>query len=230
MITDLERVQMIYGAEIDAAGFGRLDLIKVLSIFGKVYVQGGAVRDCALRVLESIPAVSRDVDIVVEGYRSREELYKALIDYDPVPNSFGNPKVTHNGIEFDIWRLEDNFGARSIGEMLEMVTTTLDAIAYDIKESKLIDTQCIASVRQHTVDLTPLSQWCHQHAAHNIAHIAKVAGKTGYELSTRTRKTIAEYGVPGAIWAAKALLARHYPMYEVEALMSKVDPATRVEI
>ncbi len=165
----------------------------------KLYLQGGMVRDSAIQVLTGIKIPTSDLDFVVEGCPSQEHLRNALVGFEVVQNSFGGFKVKFGGLSIDLWRIENHLG---IGDstsklgvvgLLGSVTTSMDAIAFDVFNERVIDHGCVNSIKLRIIDLNVDGFWNSKVAPHHIAHIAKMMGRTGFSLSASLQDRLREY-------------------------------------
>lgn len=164
-----------------------------------LFLQGGMVRDSAIQVLTGIKIPMSDLDFVVEGCPSQEHLRSVLAGFEVVQNSFGGFKVKFGDLNIDLWRIENHLGIADsilklgVGGLLGSVTTSMDAIAFDVFNERIIDQGCLNSIARRTIDLNVNGFWNAKVAPHHIAHIAKMMGRTGFLLSISLQARLCEY-------------------------------------
>ena len=112
-------------------------LLSQLSGLGPSLVFGGAVRDWI------VGKTPRDIDIVIDC--STKSL--SLLDrYKGVKNKFGGYKLQVDGIEFDIWSLENTWALKNDAKFEKKLATipftaflNLDAIAYRLDSQEIYE-------------------------------------------------------------------------------------------
>lgn len=149
----------------------------------RAFVFGGLLRNAVLsqRFGRSLPL--RDLDIVVFGLSSDEEL-ETRFERDPRRrNSFGGLKVEVLGAVVDIWRAELQLqiaGAGSLAATLESflrcVTLTTDAVLFDVSEGLLYETGFLRSIQEEIIDVGAASRWLPHWVGYHLAHLAYVIG------------------------------------------------------
>jgi len=180
-------------------GGGQVFLDALKSRGWNLYLLGGVVRDSAIKVLSGIEIPMSDLDFVVEGCKSQDDLREALSGFKFMQNSFGGFKVIFGDLTVDVWRIEDQLGindsvgAPTILKLLHIVTTSADAIAFDFFSGKIIDQGALNSISQQTIGLNLNSHWTPRVVSHHIAHIAKMMGRTDFVLSGSLRNKIKEW-------------------------------------
>jgi len=161
---------------------------------------GGVLRNLLLQCMRGLSLPNRDLDLVVGGAASADELRAAVEDYSPHRNDFGGVKcrVRPDGLVFDIWRIEDHVNMSleeepaSITELLNHNLIDIDAVLLDLETDTLHDAGCLAAIERGVIDLQGTAGISKNFAAAQVAHIVLVARKTGFEVSHNAELFIRE--------------------------------------
>ena len=174
-------------------GVGR-DLSLLRSNFPKdwsVYIMGGLLRNLLLEELRRLPINTADVDLVVSGANSSNELRHNVRDYCIRQNEFGGAKcqISRSGVIFDVWRIEDHVGMSSrakphtVEQLLKHNLLDVDAILLDAQTEYLYDYGCVAAIQRGRVSLLGPEGISKEFATAQAAHITLIAFKTRFELA-----------------------------------------------
>lgn len=122
------------------------DFVMHLETKYRVILFGGSVRDYLIFNGKYPP---RDIDIVVAGIQSNDELLEAIGKHLGALtwryNRFGGVKVGTSGITLDCWRIEDTYAFRkgkiktSVKSLLDTPMLNIDRYAYDMSTMQYID-------------------------------------------------------------------------------------------
>jgi len=171
------------------------DLSLILSILPtdwRVYIMGGLLRNLMIEQICGFRVRSADVDLVVDGADSRNELVARLRSYCIRQNDFGGAKcqIRPDGIVFDVWRIEDHVTMSSttrphtVNQLLRHNLLDVDAILLDLQTDYLYDYGSRASIQRGQISLLGKEGISNAFAAAQAAHIILTAFKTGFELSS----------------------------------------------
>lgn len=157
-------------------------------------VFGGVLRNSVLSEILHKPFPVRDLDFVVFGLATDEELYRAFALEQPRRNSFGGAKLSVSGITVDVWRAELELRiagqppqVTNIEDFLKCVTLTTDAVLYDPPTATLYEQGFLNAMSQRMIDLGADSLWVSPWKPYHLAHLAYVHRLTGFRISDRAR-------------------------------------------
>lgn len=161
---------------------------------------GGVLRNLLVQSMRGLSLDNRDLDLVIDGAGSPDELRAAVQDYWPKRNDFGGVKcrVRPDGLVFDIWRIEDHVNMslsespHAIEELLRHNLLDVDAVVLDLKTGVLYDGGCMAAIETGVIDLLGPAGVSQQFPAAQAAHIILVGRKTRFLLSHECRRFVAE--------------------------------------
>jgi hypothetical protein len=161
---------------------------------------GGALRNLLLKCMRGLLLDNRDLDLVIDGAGSADELRAAVRDYWLQRNDFGGVKcrVRPDGVVFDIWRIEDHVNMCSsesphaIEELLRHNLLDVDAVVLELQTGVLHDGGCLAAIESGVIDLVGPEGVSQEFPAAQVAHIILVACKTRFELSNECRLFVNE--------------------------------------
>jgi hypothetical protein len=154
-------------------------------------VMGGVLRDLLLDHILKIHTKLADVDIVVFGAASVDEVKDKLGKATQSTNAFGGIKCQprSNGMIFDVWRVEDhtNMAIESrrhdIAQLLRHNLLDVDAILWEPKTDQLHDCGCMNAIPARRIGLMGPQGISRDSVAAQIAHVLAIAFKTGFQLS-----------------------------------------------
>jgi hypothetical protein len=161
---------------------------------------GGVLRNLLLQCLRGLSLENRDLDLVIDGAGSADDLRAAVKDYSPHQNDFGGVKcrVRPDGVVFDIWRIEDHVNMsfsespHAIEELLQHNLLDIDAVVFDLQTGALHDGGCLVAIERGVVDLLGPEGISQQFPAAQAAHIVLIGHKTTFELSHDCRRFVSE--------------------------------------
>jgi hypothetical protein len=170
------------------------DLSLILSAFPtncRFYIMGGLLRNLMIEEIRGLRVRSADVDLVVDGVVSKDELVARVRGYCIRENDFGGAKcqVRPEGIVFDVWRIEDHVTMSStprphtVDQLLKHNLLDVDAILLDLQTYDLYDYGCQAAIQRGSISLLGKEGISNDFAAAQAAHIILTTFKTGFELS-----------------------------------------------
>jgi len=179
------------------------DLSLFLSIFPtdwRVYIMGGLLRNLMIEEFRGFRVRSDDVDLVVNGADSKEELVASVRRYCIRQNDFGGAKcqIRPDGIVFDVWRIEDHVTMsatprpHTVEQLLRHNLLDVDAILLDLQTDYLYDYGCQAAIQRRQISLMGKEGISNDFAAAQAAHIVLTAVKTGFELSSDALQLVRE--------------------------------------
>lgn len=156
----------------------------------QAFVFGGVLRNAVLaRVLQKQFSI-RDVDYVVFGLASDDELYDAFTVWHPKRNSFGGLKIDIGNVTVDVWRAELEQIIAGLPprpaepeDFLHCVTLTTDAVLFDPRTPIVYEQQFVRAITERTIDVGRDSRWIDPWVPYHLAHLAYVRQLTGFRLS-----------------------------------------------
>jgi hypothetical protein len=165
----------------------------------QTFVFGGALRNAVLSSILNKPFLVNDLDFVVFGLASDEEIHTAFAAEQLRRNSFGGMKLSMDGITVDIWRAELELKiagqqplVASVDDFLECVTLTTDAILYKPGVVALKEQGFLRTMAQRVIDIGEHSQWINPWVPYHLAHLAYVRELTGFRISDRALARVSE--------------------------------------
>ncbi len=184
----------------DGAGLAFPTVAGHLSPPARAFVFGGVLRNAVLALLLQKRFPIRDVDYVVFGLASDDELYDAFAQQHPRRNSFGGLKIDVGGVTVDIWRaeLEQVIAGQSPHtaepeDFLHCVTLTTDAVLYDPYARILYERQFVRAITDRTIDVGRDSRWIDPWVPYHVAHLAYVRRLTGFRISAGAAARVRDF-------------------------------------
>lgn len=185
----------------------------------RVYVVGGLLRDLLVEKLHKIPMAVADVDLVVDGAKSADEVHMALSKFHTRRNDFGGVKcqVWNSGILFDIWRIADHVNMarlpppQTIEQLLRHFLLDVDALLWDVCSNALYEYGAIKAIERRRIDLIGTDGISEGLMLVQAVHVVSVAVKTGFEVSEKARIFIQRACKAGTSGELKRLLDRKFP-------------------
>ncbi len=158
------------------------------------------MRNLMIEKIRGLRVRSADVDLVVEGAVSKDELVARVRGYCIRQNDFGGAKcqIRPEGIVFDVWRIEDHITMSStprphtVNQLLKHNLLDVDAILLDLQTYDLYDYGCQAAIQRGQIRLLGKEGISNDFAAAQAAHIILTAFKTGFELSSDALRLVRE--------------------------------------
>lgn len=198
------------------------DFRSVLGFFPpewNTFVMGGLLRDMLLERVQGIEAKPADIDIVISGAGSIQEIQSKLGNTSLSTNAFGGVKcrVRPNGILFDLWRIEDHTnmpkrsGPPTIEQLLRHNLLDIDAILWDPKSDQLHDCGCLKAITAEQIGLESREGISDKVAAAQVAHVLAVAYKTNFPLSDELRSFVVVASRHSETAVVEAILERKLP-------------------
>jgi hypothetical protein len=183
------------------------------------FVMGGLLRDMLLERVQGIEAKPADIDIVISGAGSIQEIQSKLGSTSFSTNAFGGVKcrVRPNGILFDLWRIEDHTNMpkgsapRTIEQLLRHNLLDIDAILWDPKSDQLHDCGCLKAITAEQIGLEGREGISDKVAAAQVAHVLAVAYKTNFPLSDDLRSFVVRASRRSETADVEAILERKLP-------------------
>jgi hypothetical protein len=188
--------------EFLATDAGR-DLTLLLSLFPegwKGMVMGGLLRDMLMQKILKLEQTRTDVDMVISGADSIDEIKDKLGTVIRSTNAFGGVKcqLRPNGTVFDLWRVEDHTNMararkpHSIEQILRHNLLDVDAILWDAATDCLHDCGCVRAIEARRIGLMGAEGISREFLATQVAHVLVVAFKTNFTLSDELRSFVAD--------------------------------------
>lgn len=175
----------------------------------RAFVFGGVLRNAVLSALRQERLPWRDVDYVVFGLDSDDELYEAFAPDHPRRNSFGGLKLELGGTTIDIWRAElqatiAGQASRVVEpeEFLPCVTLTVDAVLYDPRAATLYEQGFVHALRERTIETGRDSRWIEPWVPYHLAHLAYVRELTGFAIGPGAAACVRTAGSAAVVEAA----------------------------
>lgn len=135
-------------------------LMEELESSGEVILFGGAVRDYIDNSYKKLP---RDFDIVYKKKSDKIGLDKLLSKFNYKKNRFNGYKVGIDGLEFDIWDIDDTWAFKQnkikcnknqyVEKLTETVFLNIDSIIFNINESKFDGDKYIDAIENKYLDI-----------------------------------------------------------------------------
>lgn len=200
----------------------------------QIFLFGGVLRNAVLSAILDKPFPVKDLDFVVFGLASDDEILRAFAAQRPSRNSFSGMKFNMDGITVDIWRAELELKiagqasqAARVDDFLECVTLTTDAILYHPGEAMFSEEGFLRTMAEKTIDLGLHSQWIDPWVSYHLAHLAYVRELTGFRISDRARARVREAASESAVEKAVHYLElRGKCINPQEAVLSLVSEAS----
>jgi hypothetical protein len=187
---------------------------------------GGLLRDLFLDRTLNIEPRPADIDIVIFGAGSIDEIRKKLrkTKTNQTTNSFGGIKYRFRpqGIIFDLWRIEDhaNMDAAqkpySIEQLLKHNLLDVDALALDYKTGNLHNYGALEALAEGHIGLVGREGKSAKFAAAQIAHVLAVCYKTNFPLTDDARAFVIEASLRCKAADVEAILSRKMPHAAVQ--------------
>lgn len=179
------------------------DLTSLLGLFPAGWngmVMGGLLRDLLIQQILKIERTPADVDLVISGANSVEEIKNRLGTVVRSTNAFGGVKcqLRPDGIVFDLWRVEDHTNIalaptpHNIEQILRHNLLDVDAILWDPTNDSLHDYGCLSAIQARRIGLMGPDGISREFLATQVAHALVVAFKTQFALSDDLRSFIAD--------------------------------------
>lgn len=134
-------------------------LLDNLSTKGDLLLFGGAVRSYYENQYETLP---RDFDIVIKTEADASEIEHLFCKVEYRKNRFDGYKVFVDGLEFDIWTLENTWAFKQKKvpakeeNLSETVFLNVDSIVYNISKNALYDERYKESMQTKILDVVLL--------------------------------------------------------------------------
>jgi hypothetical protein len=211
------------------------DFISITSLLPATWnavVMGGLLRDFAMEQLARIPTKPADMDLVIFGAASVDEISLRLGNVVRSRNSFGGVKCSlrEGGMVFDLWRVEDhtNIARTSVPHTIEQLLrhnlVDVDAILWEPKTDSLHDCGCIQAVEKRSISLMGAAGISQKFPAAQVAHVLLIAHKTGFALADDVRAFVVDASARCGPAEIESTLARKMPhdAAQIEALWSDI--------
>jgi hypothetical protein len=179
------------------------DFISLLSLFPvgwKGLVMGGLLRDLLMQQILKIDRTPADVDMIISGADSIEEIKDKLGTVIRSTNAFGGVKcqLRPNGMVFDLWRVEDHTNMalapkpHTIEQILRHNLLDVDAVLWDSADDSLHDCGCVNAIKAQRIEMMGSDGISREFLATQVAHVLVVAFKTNFTLSDGLRSFVAD--------------------------------------
>jgi hypothetical protein len=156
----------------------------------QLMVQGGFLRNVVLQSQLGISVRQRDLDFVVGGIDSDEQLAHLFRHDHAHRTTFGGVKLLLQDVKVDIWRAELQMRVAGhqpytcpLTEILQYVTLTTDAVGYDPAACELHECGFLRAMQDREIDAGPKSIWLLKWLPFHVAHLTFVRSITGFSLS-----------------------------------------------
>ena len=186
---------------------------------------GGLLRDLLLERVLRIGAKPSDIDIVIFGAESVQDIRNTLGAAILSTNALGGVKcrLRPTGLVFDLWRVEDHTNMlhapkpHTIEQVLRHNLLDIDAILWDPAKDWLHDAGCLKAITAERIGLQGPQGISETAAATQIVHILTVAYKTSFPLSLDVRSFV-------------VAASRRCPAAEVENILERKVPQAAAEL
>jgi hypothetical protein len=190
----------------------------------KFFVMGGFLREMLLANPPNDRGKPHDVDLVIAGANSIDEIRRVLGDAHQSTNSFGGAKcrLRPDGLVFDLWRIEDhtNMAAapkpHTIEQLLRHNLLDVDAILWEPASDCLHDCGCLDAITAGCIGLMGPEGVSEKFIAAQLVHILIVAYKTNFTLSEEIRDFVAVSSQRCAPGEIERMLERKIPHAAVQ--------------
>jgi hypothetical protein len=201
------------------AGNDFKSLVELFPAAWKVVVMGGLLRDMLLRTILGVEMRPADVDMVVFGARSIDEIKSKLGSVIQSTNAFGGVKcqLRAGGMVFDLWRIEDHTNMseepqpHDLEQLLRHNLLDVDAILWSPASDELHDCGCLGAIENRRIGMMGSEGISEKFLASQVAHVLVIAFKTGFSLAENARSFVASASAqcrPGEI---ERIVARKLP-------------------
>ena len=166
----------------------------------KAYPMGGLLRDMLLKQMLSVEVQPADLDLVIFGAGSIDEIRSKLGNANQSTNAFGGAKcqIHSDGLIFDLWRVEDHTNMakapkpHTIEQLLRHNLLDIDAILWEPATGCLHDCGCLQAITAGCIGLVGEEGISEKFAAAQVAHALAVAYKVNFPLSDDVRRFVAK--------------------------------------
>ncbi len=166
----------------------------------KTYVMGGFPRDLLLKEIRGMDLKPADIDLVIQGAGSMNEIKECLGASYVSANTFGGAKCRFRlaGPSFDIWRIEDhtNMSAEprphTVEQLLHHNLLDVDAVLWDPGDGSLHDCGCRDAIAAGCIALMGKQGISLQFRSAQVAHALLQAFKTGFQITGELSRFIAD--------------------------------------
>jgi hypothetical protein len=180
---------------------------------------GGLLRDMLLERILKIEARPADIDLVIWGASSIEEIQRRLGSATLSTNAFGGVKcrLRPSGLVFDLWRVEDHTNMaraskpHTVEQLLRHNLLDVDAILWDPKTDRLHDCGCLQAITAGRIGLESREGISQEVVAAQVAHVLVVAYKTNFPLSEDVRLFVSEASQRCALTEVETIIERKVP-------------------
>jgi hypothetical protein len=189
------------------------------------YIMGGLLRDLLLERVLRIGAKPSDIDIVIFGAESVQDIRTKLGAAILSTNAFGGVKcrLRPTGLVFDLWRVEDHTNMahaprpHTIEQLLRHNLLDIDAILWDPKTDRLYDCGCLKAITVERIGLQSPEGISETVVAAQIVHVLTVAHKTSFPLADDVRSFV-------------VAASRRCPAAEVENILDRKIPHAAAQL
>lgn len=200
-------------------------ILTLLPAQWNTYVMGGLLRDLLLERALQIGARLSDIDLVIFGAESVQDIRDKLGAAILATNAFGGVKcrLRPTGLVFDLWRVEDHTNMshapapQTIEQLLQHNLLDIDAILWEPKTDRLHDHGCLKAIIAERIGLQGQAGISETVVATQIVHVLMVAYKTSFPLSDNLRAFVV-----GA--------SRRCPASEVESVLDRKIPHAAAQL
>lgn len=190
----------------------------------KLVVMGGLLRDLFLDRTLNVEARPADMDIVIFGAGSIDEIREKLGKTNQTTNSFGGAKcrLRPKGMIFDLWRIEDHANMATarkpytIEQLLKHNLLDIDALVWDPSIGTLHNYGALEALAAGRIGLAGRKGKSAKFAAAQIAHVLTASYKTSFPLSDDARAFVVEASRKCEPANVEAILSRKMPHAAVQ--------------
>jgi len=185
----------------------------------KTLVMGGLLRDMLLERVLKIEARPADIDLVIWGASSIDEIRRKLGNATLSTNAFGGVKcrLRPNSLVFDLWRVDDHTNMaraskpHTVEQLLRHNLLDVDAILWDPKTDRLHDCGCLQAITAGRIGLESREGISQEAVAPQVAHVLVVAYKTNFPLSDEVRLFVSNASQRCAATDVERIIERKVP-------------------
>lgn len=190
----------------------------------KLVVIGGVLRDLFLDRALNVEAKPADVDIVIFGAGSIDQIREKLGKTSQTTNSFGGAKcrLRPKGMIFDVWRIEDHANMatarkpHTIEQLLKHNLLDVDALVWEPDSGDLHNYGALEAIAAGRIGLAGRKGTSAKFAAAQVAHVLIVSYKTNFPLSEDARAFVIEASRRCKAGDVEAILTRKVPHAAVQ--------------
>jgi len=190
----------------------------------KVFVMGGFLRDLLLEGTAKDVSKPADLDLVISGAQSIDEIRNVLGNVNQSTNAFGGVKcqLRPKGLVFDLWRIEDHTNMAlaskplTIEQLLRHNLLDVDAIVWEPATDCLHEYGCRDAIAASRIGLNGREGISKRFPEAQVAHVLVVAYKTNFTLTEEVRDFVMASSRRSSAGEIDQILERKVPYAAVQ--------------